>query len=295
MSLNASNGPSPYSQTQFHQMLFCYYQKSGMIMTTALTVTCILFLVPVYTCVLYLGFKRWRRQSARAAASHSDFLAYQAVLVELISVSALILVCCGIHAKHTNLTVTGISISAIQFAGELLFQILTCAERYLAVVHPVAYMRLKNTRGIRIRNIIVGCCWLLCFCAIGMLSIKGHMANAAVYFTLLASSLAVVSFFSFSVLHVLIRPRPAEVANNRQQVDQQKMKAFKMMMAILSVLLLKLASNLFSTLTYIFFSDFPSQCNSWMAAQWVNIPSTLVIPLLYVQRQRKAQCCKHRK
>lgn len=295
MSANASNGQHLHDMSQFDQLLICYVQRSGIIVTTALTATYVLFLLPVHIYVLYLGVKRWRRQSASKAASHSDFLAYHAVLVELIGIFGFVLVCCGIHAGLTNLTVTGIRLLAVQFVGQLLFQILTCTERYLAVVHPVAYMRQKNLRGIRIRNIIVGCSWLLCFSAIDLLSMKGLAANVATYFTLFSFSLVAVSFFSLSVLHILIRPRPAEVANNRQQVDQQKMKAFKMMMAILSVLVLKFASNIMSTTTYILISDFVSQCVVWMATMWVNIPSTLVIPLLYLQRQRKAQCCNHRK
>lgn len=289
MSVNASDGTRPHELPQLHQMLICYIQKSGIIMTTVLTVVQILFLFPIYIYVLYLGFKRWRRQSAGTAVNHTDFLTYHAVLVELISVSGSILICCGIHAEHTNLAKAGIGLTGIQFAGQLLFQILTCGERYLAVVHPVTYMRLKDARGIRIRNFIVGCSWLLCFSMTGLMYIKGQVANVAVYFTVLGSSSVVVSFFSFSVLHILIRPRPAEVAKKRRQVDQQKIRAFKMMMAILTALMLKFATGIVSTATYSFISDFPTQCILWMGTRWVDIPCMLVIPLLYVQRQRKAQ------
>lgn len=292
MWANASSGALPHSLSQFGQMLTCYQQKSGIIMTAALTLTNTLFFLPLHAYVLHQGFRRWRLPAA--AGSHSDFLAYQAVLVEMISTFGFILICCGVQAKHTHLAVTGISISAVQFSGELVFQILTCAERYLAVIHPVAYLGLKNSRGIRLRNAVVGCCWLLCVSAVSMLFIQGRAANGAFYFALLSCSLAAVSFFSFSVLRALLRPRAAEVASSGQQVDPQKMRAFRMMMAILSVLMLKFAGNLFSTTTYVYFSDFASQCISWMATLWLNIPSTLVIPLLYVQRQRKAQCRNRR-
>lgn len=295
MSANASHGPHPHDLSQFNVMLICSAQRSGLINNTALTVTYILFLLPVHIYILYLGVKRWRRQSASTAASHSDVLAYHAVLVELICISGFVLVCCGIHASHTNLAFIGFRLLTVQFVGQLLFQILTCAERYFAVVHPVAYMRQKNQRGIRIRNIIIGCSWLLCFSAINLLAIEGLVANVVVYFTLLGSSLVAVSFFSFSVLYILIHSRPAEVANNRPQVNQLKIKAFKMMMVILSVLVLKIASNLVSTTTFALMQDLASQCYMWMATLWMNIPHTLVIPLLYVQRQRKAQCCHHRK
>lgn len=293
MSPNGSSGFYPYNEAQFGLMLKCYVQKSGIIITTALTVTYVLFLLPLYIYILHLGFQRWRRQST--AASHSDFLAYNAVLVELFGVLGFIFICCGIHTGQTYLSVTGIKMTAVQYMGQLLFQSLTCAERYLAVVHPVAYMRQKNSRGIRIRNIIVGCSWLLCFSFMSLMLIKGNVTNTVLYFVLLTFSIVTVSFFSCSVLYVLIRPRPAEVANSRQQVDQQKMKAFKMMMAIFSVLVLKLASSIFSTATYTFLTDYTLQCHLWLATLWTNIPSTLVIPLLYMQRQRKAPCCPHRK
>lgn len=270
------------------QMLICYVQRSGVISTTALTVILVFFFLPLYIYILYVGLERWRRQSASTAASHSDCLAYNAVLVEVIGVLGFVLICCGIHTGQKHLSARGVQTTAIQFGGQLIFQILTCAERYFAVVHPVAYMRQKNSRGNRIRNATVGCCWLLCFSSISLLLIEDEVANPAVYFVLLAFSIVAVLFFSSSVLDVLVRPRPAEVANSRQRVDQQKMRAFRMMMAILSVLALKLASSTCSTATYILVSDYKIQCEVWLLTHWINIPSVLVIPLLYVQRQRKS-------
>ncbi|KAJ4926971.1 hypothetical protein JOQ06_014712 [Pogonophryne albipinna] len=40
--------------------------------------------------------------------------------------------------------------------GESLFHVLTCLERYLAVVRPIIYLRLRNVQGVRIRNISIG-------------------------------------------------------------------------------------------------------------------------------------------
>lgn len=54
--------------------------------------------------------------------------------------------------------------------GEILFHILTCVERCLAVVHPVPYLRLKNKRGVRIQAVSTGCVWLLRFVGIGWIT-----------------------------------------------------------------------------------------------------------------------------
>ena len=98
------------------------------------------------------------------------------------------------------------------------FHMLTCVERYLAVVHPVIYLSLRRERGIRIRNISFGCVWLLSFGA-SLISFDNVLVNMDV--SLFIFSLFVISFCSLSVLCVLIRPGPVEQGGDREIVKAE--------------------------------------------------------------------------
>lgn len=287
MSVNASSSVP----LTFNQIFPCYRMTGGTVIITLLAATSIFFLLPLYIFVLYLGFKRW--QSTGTAVSHSDFFIYNVVLVELLSVLGFTIICCGLYSDLVSMARPGNYLLFIHFIGQLLFHILTCLERYLAVVHPITYVSLKNAKGIRMRNIAVGCSWLLCFSALGFLYIQNEAANV-VSFTLAVLSLIVISFFSLSILCILIRPRPVEVGKRRQQVDQSKLRAFNTVMAILIVLLLKLIGNIIGIWVYASKNlNDATECAMWLCSLWSNVPSMLLLPLLYLMRQKNLSCrCK---
>lgn len=59
----------------------------------------------------------------------------------------------------TNGTAHVLRLMTVSFiiSGQSLFHVLTCVDHYLAVVHPISYMHLKESFGIRIRNITTVC------------------------------------------------------------------------------------------------------------------------------------------
>ncbi|KAJ4945014.1 hypothetical protein JOQ06_013553 [Pogonophryne albipinna] len=58
--------------------------------------------------------------------------------------------------SHSSKDEEGRGADYIPSYGESLFHVLTCLERYLAVVRPIIYLRLRNVQGVRIRNISIG-------------------------------------------------------------------------------------------------------------------------------------------
>ncbi|KAI9531410.1 hypothetical protein NQZ68_041621 [Dissostichus eleginoides] len=107
-----------------------------------------------------------------------------------------------------NLIIYAMSGSTAPHPSTALFHLLTCVERYLAVVHPITYLGLRQGGGVRIRNISIG----------------------------------------ISVLYVLKRPGPGEVGGNRKRVDQSKQRAFYTILSITGVILLRFGGNLISSL-----------------------------------------------
>lgn len=186
----------------------------------------------------------------------------------------------------------GVYAAHIAFPGEMLLHILTCVEHYLAAVHLVIYLGLRQSSGLRIRNISVGCVWLLSFVWLGVIAYFYPGLPVAAYLCLMTSSLVIVLFCSLSVLCVLIQQGPGEAGRLRERADKSKKKAFYTITAILSVLVVYFLAMIFSlAVKNSNLLDEGEKCLALISAQWFGFPSTLVLPLLFLQRAKETQCC----
>ncbi|KAJ4948207.1 hypothetical protein JOQ06_019744 [Pogonophryne albipinna] len=227
----------------------CLTSRPGYLIFTSAYITITLLILPLCIFVLYLGFQRWRQQSSTSSTtSHSDIFTFHMVLMELVDYSGITLVILGFHLVNENATSAGLIITLLPWYGRAYFHVLTCVERYLAVVHPVTYLNLKGQRGVRIRNICIG----------------------------------------MSVLHVLIHPGPGEQGGDRTIVDQSKRRAFYTIVAILGVLLLRSCGNM-ALVVLIVFNE--GLCVMMVYESWITLPSSLVLPLLFLHRAGKLSCC----
>ncbi|MEQ2161624.1 hypothetical protein GOODEAATRI_011327 [Goodea atripinnis] len=187
-----------------------YYCKEAHVSSsaTAFLVTRAVLVVPFAIWILYLGCQRWRQQKCSVKLmSHCDIITYHMVLMQLTEAPGLVVFLIGYIVP--SLSAVGFSILSLTIVGEILFHVLTCVERYLAVIHPVTYLKLKNTSGVLMRNMCVGGVWL---------------------FALAWGALVIF----LSVLRVLVRPRPGGVGGDRG--DQSKKKAFKTILTITGAL-----------------------------------------------------------
>ena len=289
MSVNAS------SNSSLHPQLDHCSDSRNISLFTALFISFIL-LLPLFILVLYMGFQRWRKQRSVATAatmSHSDIFTFNIVALDLISFLGLCFIGYGIRTNEPTVLAVGMYIYLTTPVGQTLFHLLTCVERYLAVVHPITYLELKQSGRIRIRNIVVGCVWLSTFVSQSLF--MNNRFNLICFNTLfLVISSSVAYFCSLSVLCVLIRPGPGEKGGNRVQVDQSKQRAFYTIMAITGALTLRFLSNLVITLLssspQLSFSD---TCLMMWSVLLLNLPSSLVLPLLFLHRAGKLSGCKH--
>ncbi|KAK2899461.1 hypothetical protein Q8A73_012590 [Channa argus] len=192
---NVSHLPSSRLSSNVTQLLSidtCLQSSKNVFIFTSFSVTSFL-LLPLFILVLYVGHQRWRKQSsvtATATMSHSDFLTYNMIAMEMISIAGNCFCCNGTFSGIQSVMVAGLYMFSISSPGQILLHILTCVERYLAVVHPIIYLGLKQSDGIKTRNII----------------------------TLI------------SVICVLIRPRPGDGSGDRERVDHLKQRAVNTIM-----------------------------------------------------------------
>ncbi|KAL3046053.1 hypothetical protein OYC64_004126 [Pagothenia borchgrevinki] len=255
----ALDSPSS-NDSLLHQILpkemECLISRPGSLIFLSFYITITLLILPICIFVLYLGLQRWRQQSSTSSTtSHSDIFTFHMVLIELLGFLGFTLCVYAVYVKNYKMLSVGFVVSFFTWYVQNSFHILTCVERYLAVVHPVTYLNLKGQRGVRIRNICIGCVWLLSFA----MSYLPDDFSLVFDLGLMIFSMIVVSFFSLSVLCILIRPGPGEQGGDRTIVDQSKRRAFFTIVAILGVLLV----------------------------------SSLVLPLLFLHRVGKLACCKN--
>ncbi|KAK2863241.1 hypothetical protein Q5P01_002774 [Channa striata] len=260
---------------------------------TIFTVAITLVLVPLSIFVLYHGLQRRRQHrssSMASTSSHSDTFTYHLVSMEIICVIGCIISCCGVLGKNFQLQFVGTHLFSFTWYGETFIHLLTCVEHYLAVVHPITYLNLRKRRGIRVRNIIVGFIWLLCCGGTSLITLDD--VTVVLMLGFLIFSLIIISFCSLSVLCVLIRPGPEKQGKDRATVDQSKQRAFYAILAILGVLLLRCGWNVVWAVLYMSNSEI-NKCMVLMLEVWINLPSTLVLPLLFLQRAGVLACFKN--
>lgn len=225
--------------------------------------------------------------------SHFDVVTYHMTITELLSVFGLILLSCGVHTELSEITAIGIFLRFLKMIGQTFFHLLTCMERYLAVVHPITYLSLRKAKWVRIRNVTIGCVWLMCFVLTGLIFVKDKGPINIIAFCVTSFAILIVSFCSLSVLCALTHPGPGEGVGGRQQVDQSKLRAFYTTTATLGTMLVTLVGYIISLYIYgLFHLAGPKSCGVLLSGSWFNLPSALLFPLLFLQRVDRLLCCQ---
>lgn len=259
--------------------------EDGKKIVSAYALTYFLLSFPPCLHVLFLALQRWwnqRSSSTASVTSPADVFAFHIAAITLIGVFSSLVFCCGLHVNNLSVIYWGLSFWLFSWYGETSFHMLTCLERYLAVVHPIVYLKLKSERGIFIRNISFVCVWLLCLARTFVIAyprISSFLDVIGQIFCLL-----VAIFCNFFVFHILIRPSPGK--QGRDRADQTKQKAFIIIIAIVGTLFLRFVSNL-ALYSYALSNNIKFDCVAVFVAVWFNIPSSLVMPLLFMYRAWK--------
>lgn len=270
---------------------FCSKTEETVFISVSMVSVKILLILPLSSFILRLAYQRWRQQGSLQKASLSDVFTYHLAVMELFSGLGLICYLCGRHVKSLLITTLGMSCFSFTFFGEMILHLLTCVERYLAVVHPILYLRLRNSHGFRIRDVSLGAVWLLC---VGLTSLHADLSDAYLTISLfcaLVVCISVVTFCSITVLRVLTRSGPGEGGGERQPVNQSKLRAFHTITAISSGLWLWFLGLLvFTAMSSSSLLSEDVGCVLRVSANWLNLPVSLMPPLLYLQREGKLPC-----
>lgn len=262
----------------------CFTVGPGIMVYTAFFIAALLLQLPLCILVLFLGHQRWRQHHTMC---HSDSFTYHFAFMKLFGIAGYTVFFCGLRQTHISLLIRGFCMWNFAWYGETVLHLLTCVERYLAVVHPITYMGLKGERGIRFRNITIGCVWFICSGRMWLL--LSEKVSEIMDLVLMCFCLLIISFLNFSILLILIRPGPGEQPRDRDRLDPSKQRAFYTIMTILGVLLMRFSWNMFWSV-----HDFITQsceCFIVVSGIWLDFPSSLILPLLFLHRVGTCVCC----
>ncbi|KAJ8382151.1 hypothetical protein SKAU_G00029290 [Synaphobranchus kaupii] len=113
----------------------------------------------------------------------------------------------------------------LMMVGWSLFQSCTCVKRYLAVVHPIVFLKIRAPKYLKYRVICWGAIWVvtLAFCLILVKSYPDFPVE--VFSILFGIVLFINSFCSLSIMAALRRPAPGD--GERERMHKLNRQAFR--------------------------------------------------------------------
>ncbi|XP_059397960.1 hydroxycarboxylic acid receptor 2-like [Carassius carassius] len=184
------------------------------------------------------------------------------------------------------LTTIVVILQGLTITGRPLFQCLMCVERYLAVVHPVTFLKYKP---LRYRVICCSVTWIItlgsCLICLIMFFFSTIAMNACFYSVQFLLYLPIQLFCLVAVLRALKQSGPGERGREREQETHMKTRAFYLI----------LITTVTMTITYVpntvtgLFTIVSDQLNSiiWVPSMICFILAGFVQPVLYLHRAGK--------
>lgn len=173
---------------------------------------------------------------------------------------------------------------AVCMAGRYLFQCCLCLEQYLAVIHPMIFLKLKP---MRYRAGFVSVVW---FFALGIGAVSGYMFPGVPYNVFGVVYLIIFfldSFCCLSVLNALVHPGPSDKDNG--EMNAAKKRAFKIISMnlitfLVQVLPIVISFSLLTTLS-------PQSFHLGVAiSMTINIAGGFVHPIYVLHKYGKLPC-----
>lgn len=264
----------------------CFDIGAGNYIFTAFTMTNLFVLLPLLIMTLSVVLQRWWQQYP-APTSHSDCVIFNMAVLELFFLFTTISFCIAYYTHvHIVMMVTS-KISFIFVCRQIYFHILACLERYLAVVHPLVYMHSKKDI---IRWIFILFSWLFSLGELFLITIDDFSIIMITYLIKQILCLIIISYCSIAVMYVL--RQPCVQTEVKERTDQTKQRAFNSILFIMITLLIRFCGTLIFILVFLLsIVSITFQCILISSSFWFGLPSSLVLPLLFLHKEGKLPSC----
>ncbi len=191
------------------------------------------------------------------------------------------------HLEEVHRFLQGLGVT-----GRPLFQCLMCVERYLAVVHPVIFLKYKP---LRYRVICCTVVWIItvgsCFVAM-ILQMLSNLETYTWFFSLqFLLFLSIQLFCLVAVLRALKQSGPGERGRERREENHMKRRAFYLILITTVTLFIMFLPFIFTWfLTVLEQKEHKEVSLIWFSSLCCFILAGFVQPVLYLHRARKLFC-----
>lgn len=181
----------------------------------------------------------WLMLRSSRTTLESEFFSFHLLCTEL--ACAIIVLCATFNfyflTKPLLLRTISLTLCMLSLHSQPVFQCCVCVERYVAVVHPITYLKYKP---LRYRAAGLGVVWL----AAGLLALGGQMiGNMFLLMGILLTVVCVEMFCSLSILLVLKRSGPGDAQGSKESERERSSLVKKRAFIIVSLLQVKLLVN----------------------------------------------------
>ncbi|KAA0719815.1 hypothetical protein E1301_Tti011758 [Triplophysa tibetana] len=227
----------------------------------------VLFGLPTHSFII------WLIVTGTGSGIASDFLIFN------LSVCEIGLCLNGVFAFFYSLQFSNLSglmyfLSGLGITARPLFQCLMCVERYLAVIHPVTFLKYKP---LRYRLICSAAAWIItlvscsCLCMFGIISSKTFFSIQFLLF------LSIQLFCCLAVLRAVKQSGP-----EREEENHMKRKAFYLILITTVSMLIGYIPASFLGFIYLFEDRFPLE--PFLISFVSFVFAGFVHPILYLNR-----------
>jgi len=283
--VNDSNGIISNCTSQFEnnscgdQLFECAGVSTGVVLYGFATFLNAVFILPLNCWILWLARKT-------VVVLSSDFVILNQSVAEVIGNTSFIFLLSGAIINVKVIVLISVYLCCTLFVGRPFFQTFFCVERYLAVVHPLVY--LKYMQAPRIKMSFVGLVWLLILIN-GWFIMDSYPRIPTFSMGIYLVMLVVCSSCSVMILWVLKRPKPGD--GGKEGAYQLKRKAF----IAVTLILMTLVFGYGTVSCAIVLRDqlpYHTYCVVIGLSLCSLVPNTAVQPFLYLSKIGKLPCIK---
>ncbi|XP_077063571.1 C-C chemokine receptor type 8-like [Siphateles boraxobius] len=180
-------------------------------------------------------------------------------------------------------------LQGLSFTGRPMFQCLICVERYLAVVHPVTFLKYKP---IRYRVICCTVAWIInlvsCLCCMFNLTSQNRYIHTWLSSMQILLVFSIQLFCVVAVLRALKQSGPGERGREKKEENHMKRRAFNIILITTVSMVIIYVPHIITGFSEIRTSD--STPTHWFTALTCFIMAGFVQPVLFLHRTGKRSC-----
>ncbi|XP_058613288.1 hydroxycarboxylic acid receptor 2-like [Onychostoma macrolepis] len=180
-------------------------------------------------------------------------------------------------------------LTGLMVAGRPLFQCLICVERYLAVVHPVSFLKFKP---LRYRVICCTVVWIItlasCLCCMFTSSLNQFIWFMWLFPIQFFLFLSIQLFCLVAVLRALKQSGPGERGRERREENHMKRRVFYLILIITVCMCISFVPYILAGVFNIFQKHNANTYNTFASVCFIM--GGFVHPVLFLHRSGKLPC-----